>query len=94
MFIGLEAYGWVELVYEIVDSRHLRKAPNIGKGVCDANQSFYLQISCLQSMQCFFKAIPRARKWMQTLRERKELLDDTELDWVQEDYQQEKEALV
>lgn len=96
MFIGLEAYGWVEheLVYEILDSHHLRKALNIGKGVGDANQGFYLQISCSQSIQCFFKAIPRARKRMQTLQERKELLDDTELDWVQEDYQQEKGALV
>jgi len=31
---------------------------------------------------------------MQTLQERKELLGDTELDWVQEDYQPEKGGLV
>jgi len=59
MFVGLEAYGWVEheLVYEIFDSHHLRKDPNVGKGVGDANQVFYLQISCLQRMQCFFREI-------------------------------------
>lgn len=49
MFIRLEAYGWVEH-YEIFDSHHLRKTSNTGKGVSDANQGFYLQISCLQSM--------------------------------------------
>lgn len=59
MFISLEAYGWVEheLVYEIFDSHHLRKASNIGKGASDANQGFYLQISCLESMQCFLREI-------------------------------------
>lgn len=31
---------------------------------------------------------------MQTLRERKELLDDTGWDWVQKDYQHEKGGLV
>lgn len=45
-------------------------------------------------MQSFFKQIQSVRQWMQSLQERKELLDDTGLDWVQEDYQQEKGALV
>lgn len=96
MFTGLEAYGSVELklVYEICDSHHSRKAPNIGRGVGDANQGVSVQISCLQSMQSFFKEIQSVRQWVQTLQERKELLDDTELDWVQGDYQQEKGALV
>lgn len=96
MFTGLEAYGSVELklVYEICDSHLWRKTPNVGRGACDANQGISVQISCLQSMQSFFKKIQSVKQWMQTLQERKELLDDTELDWVQEDYQQEKGALV
>lgn len=96
MFTGLGAFGSVELklVYEICDSHHLRKAPNVGKGVGDANQGISIQTSCLQSMRSFFKKIQSLRQWMQTQQERKELLDDTELDWVQEDYQQEKGALV
>lgn len=96
MFTGLGAYASVELklVYEICDSHHLRKAPNAGRGVGDANQGVSVQLSCLQSRQSFFKKIQIVREWMQTLQESKELLDDTELDWVQEDYQQEKGALV
>lgn len=48
MSIALQAYSWVthELGYEIVDSHNWRKARNIGKGVGDANQGFYLQINC------------------------------------------------
>lgn len=84
----------LKLVYEICDSHHLRKAPYVGRSVGDANQGVSIKISCLQSMQSFFKKMQSMRQWMQNLQERKELLDDTELDWVQEDYQQEKGALV
>lgn len=96
MLTGLGAYGFVEIkqVYEICVSHHLRKAPNVGRGVCDANQGISVQISCLQSIQNFFEKTQSVRQWMQTLQERKELLDDMGLDWVQEDYQQEKGALV
>lgn len=96
MLTSLGAYGSVELklVYEICESHHLRKSPDVGRGVGDANQGISIQTSCLQSMQSFFKKIQSVRQRMQTLQERKELLEDTELDGVQEDYQQEKGALV
>lgn len=92
MLTGLGAYRSVELklAYEICESHHLRKAPNVGRDVGDANQGISIQTRCLQSMQIFFKKIQSVRQRMQTLQERKELLEDTELDWVQEDYQKKK----